>query len=255
LFHFDVGYFSRGRGQSIVAAAAYRSGQRLYDHYYGEPHDFTNKGGIIRSWILLPPNAPPEYGDRESLWNAVEFREDKSTRKGEARLAREVEGALPVELKTLDERIRLVERYVNANFVSRGMIADITIEDKGNGNPHFHCLLTTRNITPDGFGLKNRAWDKKEIFNQWRREWADEQNREYERLGIDKKVSHESYAAQDLGCKVERKPGIHLGPQVIRLDQIGIETDRMKKYREIIEYNRKEREHQQERKRKRERSR
>ena len=56
-------------------------------------------------------------------------------------------------------------------------------------------------------------------------------------------------------CKVERKPGIHLGPQVISLDQIGIETDRMKKYREIIECNRKEREHQQERKRNRERER
>ena len=78
MFHFDVRYFSRGQGQSIVAAAAYRSGQKLYDRYYGEIHDFTIKGGVVHTWILLPPNAPPEYADREMLWNAVEFREDVS---------------------------------------------------------------------------------------------------------------------------------------------------------------------------------
>jgi len=250
MYHLDIRYFSRRRGQSVVAAASYRSGQRLYDRYYGETHDFTAKGGIVHNTILLPLNAPPEYSDRETLWNAVEYAEKRR----DARLAREVECAIPTELTTLEEQIRLVERYVNTNFVEKGMIADVAIEDKDNGNPHFHCLLTTRNVSESGFGSKNRDWDKREYLEQWRREWANIQNHELERRGLEP-VSHESYAVQDFGRTIERKPNIHLGHQVQKLEQIGIETDRMIEYREIIEHNRRECERQQERQRRRSRGR
>lgn len=244
IYHIDVRYFSRRRGQSVIAAASYRSGQRLNDHYYGEIHDFTEKGGIIHSWILLPSNAPPEYSDREILWNAVEHAEKRR----DSRLAREIEGALPKELK-LDEQILMVEKFVISNFVDEGMCADISIHDKNDGNPHFHCLLTTRNVSESGFGNKNREWDKRKYLEQWRREWANIQNHELKCRGFDP-VSHESYAVQDFGSITERIPTIHRGRQAQKLDRIGTETDRMNDYNEIIEHKRTlERELQQKRER------
>ena len=55
-----------------MASAAYRAGEKLHSEYYGEDSDYTRKGGVICSEILLPSHAPPEYADRETLWNAVE---------------------------------------------------------------------------------------------------------------------------------------------------------------------------------------
>ena len=72
LFHFHVTQIKRSAGQSAVAAAAYRSGEKLHSEYYGEDSDYTRKGGVVCSEILLPVHAPPEYADRETLWNAVE---------------------------------------------------------------------------------------------------------------------------------------------------------------------------------------
>ena len=72
LFHLSVTQTKRSAGQSAIASAAYRSGEKLYSEYYGEYSDYTRKGGVICSDILLPSHAPPEYADRQTLWNAVE---------------------------------------------------------------------------------------------------------------------------------------------------------------------------------------
>ena len=72
LFHLSVTQTKRSAGQSAIASAAYRSGEKLYSEYYGEHSDYTRKGGVICSDILLPSHAPPEYADRQTLWNAVE---------------------------------------------------------------------------------------------------------------------------------------------------------------------------------------
>ena len=72
LFHLSVTQTKRSAGQSAIASAAYRSGEKLYSEYYGEYSDYTRKGGVICSNILLPSHAPPEYADRQTLWNAVE---------------------------------------------------------------------------------------------------------------------------------------------------------------------------------------
>mgnify|MGYP003087439527 CR=1 FL=1 len=72
LFHLSVTQTKRSAGQSAIASSAYRAGERLYSEYYGEYSDYTRKGGVICSDILLPPHAPPEYTDRQTLWNAVE---------------------------------------------------------------------------------------------------------------------------------------------------------------------------------------
>ena len=72
LFHFTVTQTKRSKGQSAIASAAYRSGEKLYSEYYGEYSDYTRTRGVICSDILLPPHAPKEYADRQTLWNAVE---------------------------------------------------------------------------------------------------------------------------------------------------------------------------------------
>ena len=83
LFHLHIDQIQRSKGQSAVACAAYRAGEKLLSEYYGEASDFTRKGGVICSGIFLPPQAPAEYQDRATLWNAVE----KAERGRKAQLA------------------------------------------------------------------------------------------------------------------------------------------------------------------------
>jgi len=59
LYHFHVTQIKRSAGQSAIASAAYRSGEKLHSEYYGEDSDYTKKGGVICSEILLPFHAPP----------------------------------------------------------------------------------------------------------------------------------------------------------------------------------------------------
>ena len=67
LFHLSDTQTKRSAGQSAIASAAYRAGEQLYSEYYGEYSDYTRKGGVICSDILLPPHASPEYADREDV--------------------------------------------------------------------------------------------------------------------------------------------------------------------------------------------
>ena len=113
LFHFHVTQIKRSAGQSAVAAAAYRAGEKLHSEYYGEISDYTRKGGVICSEILLPSHAPPEYADRETLWNAVE----KAERGKKAQLAYSFDIALQNEFSMQENRAqtfswRLSERII-----------------------------------------------------------------------------------------------------------------------------------------------
>ena len=58
LFHLSVTQVKRSAGQSAIASAAYRAGERLYSERYGEYSDYTRKGGVICSDILPPPAGP-----------------------------------------------------------------------------------------------------------------------------------------------------------------------------------------------------
>ena len=115
LFHFHVTQVKRSAGQSIVTSAAYRAGEKLYSEYYGEVSDYTHKGGVVCTDILLPPKAPAEYHDRATLWNAVE----KAERGKKAQLAYSFDIALQNEL-SLDENIALARQFVSEQLVSRG---------------------------------------------------------------------------------------------------------------------------------------
>lgn len=168
IYHLTVKIIGRNSGRSSVAAAAYRSGDILKNEWDGLIHDYSRKGWIEHTEILLPGQAPESFKDRNTLWNAVELAE----KNGNAQLAREVEIALPIELN-FEQQKALIKAYVQENFVSKGMCADIAIhnppatDDKHkpidtNGNPtnnkekmvfrnpHAHILLTMRPLDADG---------------------------------------------------------------------------------------------------------
>lgn len=152
IYHCSIKITSRGKGKSAVAAAAYRAGETITNEYDGITHDYTRKGGIVHTEILLPQNAPAEYADRAVLWNAVE----KIEKAKNSQLAREIEIALPVEL-TREQGISLVREYVGRNFVAAGMCADFAIHDTGGGNPHAHIMLTMRPFEQDStWGAKQK---------------------------------------------------------------------------------------------------
>ena len=75
IYHCNISIVSRGKGKSAVAAAAYRSGEKLTNEWDGMTHDYTRKGGVVHTEIMLPPHAPPSFSDRSTLWNSVELYE------------------------------------------------------------------------------------------------------------------------------------------------------------------------------------
>ena len=113
---------------SAVNASAYRSGESLQNEQEKTTHDYTRKRGAVHTEIMLPENAPREYKDRATLWNAVE----RAEKRKDAQTARDIDIALPIELDR-QEQILLVREYVKDNFVDRGMYADFAIHDKGDG--------------------------------------------------------------------------------------------------------------------------
>ena len=92
--HFEMNIVQRSEGQSAVAAAAYQSGKKLYSEYDQATKHYPEKEGIVFSEILLPPNAPPEYADQNTLWNAVE----KVEKQWNSQLARRFRICLPREV-------------------------------------------------------------------------------------------------------------------------------------------------------------
>ena len=145
IYHLEAKVVSRGTGRSACAAAAYLSCSRNYNNYDGVQHDYTRKRGLVAQQVFLPPDAPPEWSDRETLWNAVEAAEKTK----DSRLAREFVVALPMELDK-DKWFRLLSGFIQTQFVAQGMCADMAIHDTDGHNPHAHILLTVRPLNPDG---------------------------------------------------------------------------------------------------------
>ena len=128
----------RSAGQSAIASAAYRSGEKLHSEYYGEDSDYTRKGGVICSEILLPSHAPTSFSDRETLWNEVE----KAERGKKAQLAYSFDIALQNEF-SMQENIELARQFLLEQFVSRGMVVDFAVHspDKEDGGISYDMTL------------------------------------------------------------------------------------------------------------------
>lgn len=186
---------SRSQGRSATAASAYRVAERIEDRRTGLVFDYAKRGGVDHAEILAPDHAPDWVRNRSELWNRVE---ESETRKN-SQVAREVRVALPAEL-THAQRVELVRDFAQAQFVDRGMIADIALHAPGREgderNHHAHILLTTREIGPEGFTLKNRDWNKVAVLEGWRGAWARDSNAALERAGVEERIDHRTLEAQ-----------------------------------------------------------
>ena len=243
IYHWNIGIVSRGKGKSAVAAAAYRSGEKLTNEWDGMTHDYTRKGGVVHTEIMLPPHAPPSFSDRSTLWNSVELYE----KAGNAQLAREIDAALPIELSR-EEQIRLVWEYCSSQFVSRGMCVDYAIHDTNSGNPHCHIMLTMRPLDERGtWTAKSKkeydldengerirlpsgrykthkvdltGWNDKDNTLLWRKAWADYTNDFLERNGSPERIDHRSNAERG----IDELPTVHMGVAACQMEKKGIVT-------------------------------
>jgi Ti-type conjugative transfer relaxase TraA len=203
IYHLSAKVVSRAKGQSVVAAAAYRASEALHDERYGLTHDYTRKQGVEHSEILLPEGAPEWMADRQTLWNAVEQHEKRK----DSQLARELEIGLPIEL-THDENVELVRDYVKTHFVSKGMVADFSVHEDDPNNPHAHILLTMREATAEGFGPKVRSWNAKADLLKWRETWAETANEHLAQASHAVRIDHRTLEAQNIELEPGRKIGI-----------------------------------------------
>ena len=263
----------RSKGQSAVEKASYISRSILVSEFDGQTYRPKYHEDLVHSEITLPPNAPKEYADRATLWNAVELSE-----KGQkSQLARMLKASLPNEWSyELAEEV--VRDYVQRNFVDKGMCADWAIHDsendKGQRNLHIHVLLTMRPLTENGewraktkkvyvfdengervplidkktgqqkVDKRNRKqwkcqtvestdWNSKENAKIWRKDLADTINATNEQLGIAVHWEHRSFKEQG----IDREPTIHIGAVANALERKGIQTERGNINREIIKNN------------------
>jgi hypothetical protein len=208
IYHFTVAVISRARGQRIVAAAAAQAAAKLRDDYYGMVHNQLRRAGVEFTEIAAPPGAPSWVLDRELLWNRVEAGE----RRQDSQLARAIELSLPVELD-LAQCIDLLREFVQAEFVSRGMIADMSIRRTPSGNPNARLLLTLREATVGGFGLKKREWNRKNDLLTWRQAWANCANLHLARAGHAVRIDHRSFDEQQIELTPARRTGIGRAPE------------------------------------------
>ena len=258
-FHFSISMISRGKNKSAVASAAYISCEKLTNEWDGVTHDYHNKKGLLHSQIYLPENIPKEFQDRSFLWNSVELNEKASN----AQLARNFIIALPKEL-SFEENKNLITDFIQKNFVSKGMIADLAIHqgnDEGNGNIHAHIMTTVRPLNQDGtWGAKSKKeylldeqgnkilgkngkpktrkieltdWNNKGNAEKWRESFAALCNQYLEKNNFEKRVDHRSFERQGK----EEIPTIHMGASASALERKGIETDKGNINREIKKHN------------------
>lgn len=263
MYHCSIKNISRSGGKSAVASASYRAGEKLEDLETGLTHDYSKKTEVVYSEIFLCENAPIEYQDRATLWNAVEQKETASN----SRLAREWEVALPNEL-TLEQSKELVRGFAQS-LADEGMCVDANIHWK-NGNHHAHIMGTVRAINEKGewtaktrkvydldengqkipqidkkTGLQkvdgqNRKqwkshkedytnWNSKEKVEEWRERWADQCNKALEKAQSIERVDHRSFERQG----IERIPTIHEGYVARQMEQRGETAERCEINRDI----------------------
>ncbi|TOY83828.1 nickase [Levilactobacillus brevis] len=232
IFHISFSNISAGKGRSAIASAAYRSGEKLFDDKEGRRY-FYARSVIPESFILTPKNAPEWVGDREKLWNEVE----KNDRKSNSRYAKEFNVALPVELSESEQK-ELLTKYVQENFVDKGMVADVAIHRDHPDNPHAHVMLTNRPFNSDGtWGIKSKKqyilddngnktytgtskypksrkilmvdWDKKEKITEWRHNWAASVNQALEQKNIPDRISEKSFVEQGIADTPMQHEGIN----------------------------------------------
>ena len=244
--HFDISITQRSKGKSAVAGAAYQSGDKLFCEYDQKYKNYTRKQGVVYTEIMLPANAPTEYADRETLWNAAEAVE----KQWNSQLARRFVLTFPREIPS-EHYPQMVRDYCMEHFVSKGMCCDFAIHDPSppGHNPHCHVMLTMRAMDEHGKWLpKSRKvydldengerirlpsgnwkchkentvdWNEQYHGEEWRHGWEVVQNRYLEMIGSAERVDLRSYERQGL----DTIPTVHMGPAVTQMERRGMKTN------------------------------
>ncbi|MCB1972008.1 MAG: MobQ family relaxase [Geminicoccaceae bacterium] len=234
IYHLQVKTVSRRDGRSSVAAAAYRSGERLRDQRLGIEHDYTRKQGVLEADIMAPEGAPEWVYEREELWNAAEAAESRK----DAKVAREYEIALPHEL-TPEQRSELVFDYAGWLAERHKVVVDVAIHaphrDGDQRNHHAHLLTTTREVDREGLGAKTRALDvsrtSSALIEEAREMWAEYCNDSLARAKVQQQeLDHRSYERQGL----DKAPTLHMGPEATAMERRG-EVSRIGEQNRLIQ--------------------
>ncbi|MBN9890563.1 MobQ family relaxase [Salipiger abyssi] len=236
IYHLRVKFVQRSAGRSAVAAAAYRSGERLTDERRGTVEDYTRKQDIEHSEVMLPEGIPVSLQDRGALWNAVET----GIKHPRGQPAFEVEVALPRELDKA-QCAQLVREFAQDHFVAKGLPVDFAIHrtpaSDGGEHPHAHILVSTRRFNEDGsigkaardmqdnpklvakvYALEEEGKIDEAVMlqkdlnlGQWRKSWEDYSNRFLSDAGSSSRIDHRTLAAQAVEGELAREPTPNIG--------------------------------------------
>ena len=256
IFMASTKSISRAKGQSAIAAAAYRAGDKLLDEDkdHGKLHDYEKRSGVLSADIILPTALDGGEIDRAELWNMAERNE---TRKN-SRVAREWLVALPHELSEQDRK-DLAHDFARTLADRYQVIADCAIHvptdkeiERGASplNFHAHILLTTRTATIDDDGKVILTKDKadSEISDDDRRKkglprmsvevkavrelWEHTANKVLEAKGHNL-IDSRSYKSQG----IDLVPQIKMGKDATHMERKGIPTAKGEFNREITQSN------------------
>ena len=224
IYHLTIKAVSRAKGQSSIAAAAYRSGEKIENERTGEIADYRRKSEVDHKEII------GFEGSRSELWNKAE----KAEKRKDATLAKEYELALPKELNRV-QKIELAREYGNYLHERHKVAVDVCIHKIDSDNPHAHILTTTREVK-SGNELGDKAareWSdtkrqqhglagRKEDLLEARQKWAECANRALERAQVIERIDHRSLKNQG----IDRDPKIHVGATATAMERKGIQTER-----------------------------
>ena len=245
IYHASMKPVSRASGRSAVASAAYRAGERLTNERDGLTHDFTRKQGVEHVEIVLPEGVSAEWAkDRQALWNAAEFAENRK----DARVAREIEIGLPHEL-TAEQRLELTRAFAQDLANRYGGAVDFAIHSPHSAsdvrNYHAHLLMTTRQVTEERLGEKTHIeWKNVRLLNEGlpttqmqlrdiRQSWEQHANEHLAKAGLDVRIDHRSH--QERGLELE--PTEHMGVHATQMQRRGLDVSRTRLDAEAAQRN------------------
>ena len=255
-YHCQLDTVSRSKGHSATAAAAYRSGELVMDERTGLVHDYTRRGGVEHTEIFLPENAPEWASNRSELWNAAEQSE---TRKNST-VAREFKLAFPAAL-TPEQRLETLRSFCGELVQRHGVAVDAAMHapDRTGDqrNYHAHVLFSTRSLCAEGFGAKTRELDDhktgKGLTVEWKSRWANLCAEQLKTIGhgVEAERWRHGYELKEVQLQKAAERGDkdyvrenadrvvtkHIGPNVIQMEQRGIQTERMQEHRDTEKRN------------------
>jgi Ti-type conjugative transfer relaxase TraA len=223
IYHLSMKPMSRSSGRSAVAAIAYRAAEKLTNERDGIEHDFTRRQGVEHAEIVLPEGiaAGADWArERAALWNAAERAEARK----DARVAREIEVALPHEL-TAAQRLELTREFSRSLADRYGVAVDFAIHSPHGHtdirNHHAHIMLTTRKVGEWGLSEKSELeLENKKLaalglptthdqLRDMRIAWEQRSNTHLARAGLDLRIDHRSHQERGLELEPTQHMGVH----------------------------------------------